>query len=135
MDAMAMLVLGAAMFCAIFLPGVRFGERQVPSSPPPSIETPDARGAVHILAPEAEVEALVNKLAGLSEVGAVRTASQFLPPQAPQKIAELRRLASLTPFEPAFRPAPDPAQLGQSLADLDERLTAIAVGPATSPEL
>lgn len=135
MDAMAMLVLGAAMFCAIFLPGVRFGERQVPSSPPPSIETPDARGAVHILAPEAEVEALVNKLAGLSEVGAVRTASQFLPPQAPQKIAELRRLASLTPFEPAFRPAPDPAQLGQSLADLDERLTAIAVGPATSPGL
>ena len=135
MDALAMLVLGGAMFCAVFLPGVRFGERQLPSSPPPIIETPDARGAIHILAPEGEVEALVNVLAGLPEVGAARTASQFLPPEAPQKIAELRRLASLTPFEPAFRPPPDPAQLAQSLADLDERLTAIAIGPATSPEL
>ena len=135
MDGVAMLVIGGAMFCAVFLPGVRFGERQLPSSPPPNIETPDARGAIHILAPADRVGPLVESFAGLSEIGAVRTASQFLLPQAPQKIAELRRLASLSPFEPAFRPPADPTQLAQSLAALDERLTEIAIGPATSPAL
>ena len=136
LDAAAMIVLAAAIFCAVFLPAVRFGERQLPSAPPPLIETPDARGAIHILAPEDRVEELLGTLAGLAEVGAVRAASQFLPPQAPEKIAELRRLSSLTPFEPAFRgPAADADQLVQSFAELEEQLTAIAVGPATSPEL
>jgi hypothetical protein len=136
LDAAAMIVVAVAIFCAVFLPAVRFGERQLPSAPPPLIETPDARGAIHILAPEDRVEELLGKLAGLSEVGAVRTASQFLPPQAPEKIEELRRLSSLTSFEPAFRgPAADAEQLAQSFAELEEQLTAIAVGPATSPDL
>jgi hypothetical protein len=136
LDGAAMAVMAAAIFCAVFLPAVRFGERQLPSAPPPLIETPDARGAIHILAPEDRVEDLLGKLASLAEVGAVRAASQFLPPQAPEKIAELRRLASLTPFEPAFRgPAADADQLARSFAELEEQLTAIAVGPATSPEL
>jgi uncharacterized protein len=69
MDATAMLVLGAAVFCAAFLPAVHFGERQLPSAPPPLIETPDARGAIHILAPGDRVEELVGRLSGLSEVG------------------------------------------------------------------
>ena len=55
-DALAMIVLAAAIFCAAFLPAVRFGERQLPSTPPPLLETPDARGAVHILAPPDQVE-------------------------------------------------------------------------------
>jgi uncharacterized protein len=135
MDVVAMLLIGLAVFCAVFLPGVRFGERQLPSSPPPNIETPDARGAIHILAPAGRVDELVRSFAGMPEIGAVRTASQFLPPQAPKKILELRRLASLTPFEPDFRPPADPALLAQSFAELDERLTAIAIGPATSPAL
>ena len=135
MDAVAMIVLAAAMVSAVLIPSVRFGERQLPSAPPPLIETPDARGAIHILAPADSVEALQNSLAGVAEVGAVRTASQFLPPQAPEKIAELGRLSSLTPFEPAFRNRVDPAQVVQSLAELEVQLTAIAVGPATSPAL
>jgi hypothetical protein len=135
LDAMAMIVLGAAVLCTAFLPAVRFGERQLPSNPPPLIETPDARGAIHILAAADRVGQLVGKLASLSEVGAIRTASQFLPPGAPEKIAELRRLSGLTPFEPAFRTPADAGQLIRSFAELDENLTAIAVGPATSPGL
>lgn len=134
-DGIAMILLATAIFCAVFLTGVRFGERQLPSSPPPLLETLDARGAVHILAAQDQVDELVAKLSALPEVGAIRTANQFLPPQAPEKIAELRRLAGLTPFEPAFRGGADPALLGQSFSELEEQLTAIAVGPATSPEL
>lgn len=134
-DAVAMIVLAAAIFCAAFLPAVRFGERQLPSTPPPLIETPDARGAIHILAPPERVEGLVSQLAVLPEVGTIRTATQFLPPEAPEKIAELRRLSSLTPFEPAFRGPADAIQLNQSFAELEEQLTAIAIGPATSPAL
>lgn len=134
-DALAMIVLAAAIFCAAFLPAVRFGERQLASTSPPLLETPDARGAVHILAPPDQVDDLVSKLSGLPEVGAIRTANQFLPPQAPEKIAELRRLAGLTSFAPAFRGPADPVMLSQGLADLEQQLTGIAVGPATSPEL
>ena len=43
-----------------------------------------------------------------------------------EKIAELRRLSSLTPFEPAFRgPAADAAQLAQSFAELEEQMRAL----------
>ena len=135
LDALAMLILAASIFCAAFLPAVRFGERQLPSSPPPLLETPDARGAIHILVPEERVADIVARLSALPEVGAIRTAAQFLPPEAPAKTAELRRLATLTPFEPAFRTPADAAQLRESFADLDEQLTAVAVDPATSPAL
>jgi multidrug efflux pump subunit AcrB len=134
-DALAMIVLAAAIFCAAFLPAVRFGERQLPSTPPPLLETPDARGAVHILTPQDALDTLVEKLSGLPEVGTIRTVTQFLPPEAPEKIAELRRLSGLTTFEPAFRGPADQAQLTQSFAELEQQLTAIAVGPATSPDL
>lgn len=135
MDALAMVVLAAAIFCAAFLPGVRFGERQWTSWPLPLLETPDARGAVHILVPEAQVADLVARLSSLPEVGAIRTPAQFLPPEAQAKVAELRRLASLTPLEPAFRDQPEEALLGQSFADLQQQLAAIAESPAASPAL
>ena len=45
MDIAAMVLLAAAVFSAVFLPAMRFGERQLPSTPPPLLETPDARGA------------------------------------------------------------------------------------------
>ena len=134
LDAAAMVVLAAAIFCAAFLPAIRFGERQLPSAPA-LIQTPDARGAIHILVAQTGVPDLADKLAGLPEVGAFRTATQFLPPEAPEKIAQLRRLSALTPFAPAFRPPADAAQLANVFQDLDEQLTAIAVGPVTSPAL
>lgn len=135
MDIAAMVVLAVAVFSAVFLPAMRFGERQLPSYPPPFLETPDARGAVHILAPDVQVAELVSRLSALPEVGAIRTAQQFLPPVAEPNIAELRRLAALTPFEPVFRERPDDAAMQASFAELQAQLTGIAGGLASTPAL
>ncbi|MEI7599486.1 MAG: hypothetical protein WCJ41_09200 [Aestuariivirga sp.] len=135
LDIAAMVLLAAAVFSMVFLPGMRFGERQLPSSPPPYLETPDARGAVHILAPEAGVKEIVGRLSALPEVGAIRTAQQFLPPDAGPKIAELHRLTALGPFDPAFGEVADEVTLNQNFQDLQTQLTNIANGPASTPQL
>lgn len=135
MDIAAMVLLAAAVFSAVFLPAVRFGERQLPSSPPPLLETPDARGAVHILSPEAAVKDIVSRLSALPEVGAIRTAQQFLPPDAGAKIGELHRLAPLTAFQPAFGPPADDVTLQQDFNDLQSQLTNVASSPASTPQL
>ncbi len=134
-DLAAVVLIGVAVFSTILLPGLRFGEPQLPSSPPPLLETPDARGAIHILAPADEVPGLVGKLSALPEVGAIRTATQFLPPDAGAKVAELRKLSAFTPFEPAKRGPPDEAALRDSFAALQEQLSAIAEAPASSDDL
>lgn len=134
LDAMAMMILAAAVFSAVFLPAVRFGERQVPSSPP-QLETPDARGAVHILAAPDQVPEIVARLSKLPEVGAIRTAAQFLPPDAAAKIAELRRLQDSTPFEPAFRMDTADGDVADAFAGLQDELAGIANGVVTSPAL
>jgi hypothetical protein len=61
--------------------------------------------------------------------------SQFLPPDPGTRIAELRRLETVTPFAPAFRPPADAAALGEEFARLQQQLAAIASEPATSPKL
>ena len=135
LDIAAMVLLAGAVFAAVFLPAMRFGERQLPSAPPPLLETPDARGAVHILSPEAGVKELVARLSALPEVGAIRTAQQFLPPDADAKIAELRRLAALSPFDPASAPVADDVTVQQNFDDLQTQLATIANGPASTPQL
>jgi len=135
MDIAAMVLLAAAVFSAVFLPGMRFGERQLPSSPPPLLETPDARGAVNILSPEAGVKDIVTRLSALPEVGAIRTAQQFLPPDAGAKITELHRLAPLTAFQPAFGPPADDVTLQQDFSDLQSQLTNVPPSPASTPQL
>lgn len=135
LDIAAMALLAGAVFAAVFLPGMRFGERLLPSAPPPFLETPDARGAVHILSPEAGVKEIVDRLSALPEVGAIRTAQQFLPPDADAKIAELRRLSALSPFDPVIAPVADQVSLQQSFDDLQARLGGIANSPASTPQL
>lgn len=135
LDIAAMVLLAAAVFSAVFLPAMRFGERQLPSSPSPFLETPDARGAVHILSPESGVKDLVARLSALPEVGAIRTATQFLPPDAEAKTAELHRLAALTPLEPAVAPVADEVALQQNFADLQGQLNTIAASQAASEPL
>ena len=135
LDIAAMVLLAAAVFSAVFLPAMRFGERQLPSSPPPFLETPDARGAVHILMPEAGVKELVTRLSALPEVGAIRSAQQFLPPDADAKIAELRRLAALTPLDPDFGPIADDVTLQQNFQEIQAQLTSIAGSAAATPQL
>jgi hypothetical protein len=134
LDAVAMIILAAAVFSAVFLPAVRFGERQLPAVPP-VLETPDARGAVHILAAPGEVADIVSRLSNLQEVGAIRTATQFLPPGAGAKITELRRLQDVTPFEPASPPAIGDSEVERAFEDLQDKLASIANGLATSPAL
>jgi len=132
---LAVAVLALAVFSTILLPSIRFGERQAAFFPPLLLETPDARGAVHILTPAGDVPTLVARLSELPEVGAIRTAAQFLPPDTGPKVAELRRLAAFTPFEVATRSPADDATLGESFAELEQQLAAIAEAPASSGEL
>lgn len=135
LDVAAMVLLAAAVFAAVYLPAMRFGERQLPSWPPPLLETPDARGAIHILVPEAGVKDLVGRLSALPEVGAIRTAQQFLPPDADAKVAELHRLSALAPFDPAFGAVADDVTLQQNFDDLQTQLNAIAASPTASQDL
>ena len=135
LDIAAMVLLAAAVFSTVFLPAMRFGERQLPSYPPPLLETPDGRGAVDILVPEAGVKDLVTRLSALPEVGAIRTAQQFLPPAVDVKIGELRRLSVIAPFDPDFGGTADDATLQQNFDDLQSQLTNIANGQASSPQL
>lgn len=131
----AIVLALAALVSLIFLPGLRFGDTQQPSAPPLLLETPDARGAVHILATEDQVPGLVTRISTIPEVGAIRTAAQFLPPNAPRNIAELQRLAAFTPFVAAPRGTIDDGDRRESLVELQEHLSAIADAPASSPEL
>lgn len=135
LDVAAMIVLAGAIFSAAFLPGVRFGERQVSSAAGLFLETPDARGAVHMLVKPDVAERLVAALMKLPEVGAIRTITQFMPPDAAGKIAELRRLEAMTPMQPVPRVAADGEVLVSSFEELERELTAISVGPATTPSL
>ncbi|MCA3559720.1 MAG: hypothetical protein IOC82_01660 [Aestuariivirga sp.] len=135
LDVAAMVLLAAAVFSAVFLPAMRFGERQLPSAPPPLLETPDARGAVHILSPESGVKEIVTRLTALPEVGAIRTAQQFLPPDVAGKIVELRRLVPLTAFRPDFQPPAGDVSLQLEFAGLQSQLTSIAAAAASAPQL
>ena len=131
-----MIVLAAAIFCAAFLPAVRFGERQLPSTPPPLIETPDARGAVHILAPAGACGG-----AGVASWPACRKWAPSAPPRSscrPKRRKRSRNCGGFPASRPSSRPSAGPPMRPsstQSFAELDEQLTAIAVGPATSPAL
>lgn len=135
LDVLAMLVIAAAVFSAAFLPAVRFGERHVPSDPGTMLETPDARGAIHVLAQPQEVDAVVQELARLPEVGAIRTITQFMPPDTAEKIAQLRRLEGAAPLHLSPRPPADEETLQDSFTELGQQLTAISGNPSTSQDL
>lgn len=134
-DILAMIVLAAAVFSAVFLPGVRFGERQLASRPGPLLGTPDARGAIHIIVPPGQVQDVVAILARLPEVGAVRTIGQFMPADVEQKIGQLRRLDGFVSIEPLAGDPPEDEAMRNSFVELERQLTAIATGPATSADL
>jgi len=135
LDVTAMLVIAAAVFSAAFLPGVRLGERHLPTSPSLFLDTPDARGALHILVKPEQVPDVVRNLARLPEIGAIRTIDQFLPRDAEAKIAELRRLEGLVPILPAPRPPAGEDTQRDSFARLEEQLTRIATSGASSEPL
>jgi hypothetical protein len=130
-----MLVIASAIVCAAFLPDVGFGERHLPSSPGILLDTPDARGAVHVLVPPQEVEGAVATLAGLPETGAIRTIDQFMPPDAAAKRAVLRSLGGVFAALPVARAPPDDRLARDSLAGLEEQLAVIAASASASDAL
>lgn len=131
----AMVVLAAAVFCAAFVPGIRFGERHAPASPGALLDTPDARGAVHIVVKPEEADAVVASLASLPETGAIRTIAQFMPPDAAAKTSVLRLLGG------AFEDLPNPRHVlsdgtaAESLQGLESELASIAASPSASADL
>ncbi len=135
LDIAAMLVLAAALFCTAFLPAMRFGERPAATVGGPFLATPDARGAVHFILPQSEVENALRLLSELPEVGAIRTAAQFMPPDAGAKIVELRRLAALNSFAPADPTIQEVGELRESFAQLEQQLTLIAGNLSASRQL
>lgn len=131
-----MLVFAAGVFCAVFLPGTRLGERLAPIEPPPLLDTPDSRGAVHVLsAPGEAARGVIADMSKLPEVGAIRWIEQFLPLEADAKVAALRQLEGLMPGLPAPRPPVELPDIAVLFADLDIGLRQIADGAAADEAL
>lgn len=131
-----MLVFAAGVFCAVFLPGIRLGERLAPIEPPPLLDTPDSRGAVHILsAPGEAARSVVDGLSRIPEVGAIRWIEQFLPLDADIKITTLRQLEGLLPGLPSPRPPVEQPDISVLFADLEIGLRQIADSAAADGEL
>jgi len=135
-QSLSMVTIAAGVFCVIFLPSVKFGERLTPPDPPVQFDTLDARGAIHILsAPGDAANGLVQQLASLPEIGAIRWIEQFMPPDTAPKLASLKRLEGLVPG-PADPPsAGDTATAQAAVDDLQAGLRAITGNPATGEGL
>ncbi len=132
----SMLVIAAGVFCAIFLPGVRLGEKLDRFDPPVMLDTPDARGAIHVItAPGEAAGAVVQQLAGLPDVGAIRWIEQFMPASAADKTGLLRALDGFLALPPNQRPPADAASLETAFAELKRALQLIAGNPATGDGL
>ena len=132
----SMLVIAAGVFCAIFLPGVRLGEKLERFDPPVMLDTPDARGAIHVLtAPGEAAGTMVQQLAGLPEVGAIRWIEQFMPAGVEAKTGLLRGLEGYLAVPPNQRPPADAASLDTAFAELKGALQLIAGNPATGDGL
>lgn len=131
-----MILFAAGLFCAVFLPSTKFGERLTAFVPPPELQTPDARGAVHVLTPPGEpARKMVAALSSLPEVGAIRWAELLLPPDMDQKVQVLRQLKDHLPTAPQPREDVNSPEPAETLAQLDSGLQQIAGGPATDATL
>ena len=131
----AMVLVAAGMFSIIFLPSIRLGEKLATPEPPVMLEIPDARGAIHILAPAGEgARAIAGQLAALPQAGAVRWIEQFMPSEGAAKIAGLRQLEGV--FPTVLGPAAEQrADLAVTLTDLGRALQLIAGSPVTDAGL
>ncbi|MCB1380435.1 MAG: MMPL family transporter [Alphaproteobacteria bacterium] len=130
-----MLIVAAGVFSGVFLPGTRLGERIAGFSPPPILDTPDARGAIHVLTTPDTAKELIASLSTLPEVGAIRWVGQFLPLDAGAKIATLRQIEGLMPGLPAPRTLDDQTAVSATFAELETGLRKIADNPVTDTGL
>lgn len=128
--------LAAGVFCAVFLPSVKFGERLHPLDPPAILDSPDGRGAIHVLVPPDEAaRPAISALSALPETGSVRWIEQFLPVEVETKLLYLKQLDGLFP-DAVPPPAPADQQLiAPAFAQLQTGLRQIADGPSADEDL
>lgn len=138
-NALQMIVLvlvAAAVFCTVFVPGIRFGDAIGPALPASELDSLEAQGAIHLLAKDqTRARQLVASVAKLEQTGAIRTIEQFLPPGLDRKLQSLKRLEAFLPGIPALRTPMDDAALSAALVALDQGLRQIAAEPATASDL
>ena len=132
----ALLFIAAAAFCAIFIPSVKFGDAQSRTVAQGAFDTPNAIGAVHIIAgPGEAARDIAGRIGKLPEVGAIRWIEQFMPLDVEPKLNSLRNLAELLPGLPRRRPPEEAVVTVRTFETLEASLKAIANDPATAPEL
>lgn len=128
----ALILIAAAVFCAIFVPNVKFGDPQMSNLGRGALDTPNAIGAVHLIVSADQAMPVIEKLGSLPEVGAVRWLNQFLPVDVAAKQGELKSLAGLVAAPSAVTETPVTPEL---LAALDENLKTIANSAAEADGL
>ncbi|MGH6819333.1 MAG: hypothetical protein ACREDU_00540, partial [Methylocella sp.] len=133
---LVLLIVAAAIFCGVFVPGLRFGDAPRPMVQQASLDTPVAQDAVHFLVgAEDAARAMVDGLARLPQTGAIRWAEQFLPTGTERKLQSLRRLDGFLAGPPAPHELPAEATLSTILASLETGFRQISNDPATKPGL
>ncbi len=132
----ALIIVATAVFCAVFVPTLRFGSAPAPIIDEAALTTPVARNAIHALSEAGEpARALAAAIAQLPETGAIRTIEQFLPADVPNKQAKLRALTGYLAGVPTPRELASQAAMATSLAALRSDLEEIVADPQSSPEL
>jgi hypothetical protein len=132
---MLVLVAASAFSAAVFVPALRFGETVNPAQQAP-LDSPVALGAVHFLREPGEpARRLVDDLAKLPEVGAIRTVEQFLPADTDEKRRSLSQLDGYMPGATLSGEAPADDDIGAAFTRLEDGLRQIADNGATAPDL
>jgi hypothetical protein len=133
---LALVVIAAAAFCSVFVPGLRFGDQGGPLRPRAPLASPVAIGAVHIVSePGEQARQLIARIARLPETGSIRWVEQFLPAETDHKVQSLKRLEGLLVGGPTPRTEAalvDPQQIYTSMR---VNLQEIAENSAAEPLL
>lgn len=126
---LAIVVLGVALFCTIFLPSVKFGDPQLRGLQPGALDTPNAIGAVHFLTPSHAAGDLIRRIGAVTDVGAIRWIEQFMPVENEPKLVTLQRLSAIATAGDLPEQLPESALAPDLLSGIDASLKEIADGP------
>ena len=133
---LVLLVVAAAVFCGVFVPGLRFGDGSRAPAQAAPLDTPVAQDAIHFLAEAGDpARRAVEGLAKLPQTGAIRWAEQFLPADAKRKLQHLRQLDGFLAGAPLPHEPSADATLAATFTALEAGFRQISDDPATAPDL
>jgi len=133
---LVLLVIAVAVFCGVFVPGLRFGDAPRQPRQPAPLDTPAARDAVHFMfGPGEPARRAVEQISRLPQTGAIRWVEQFLPTDAEGKLQRLRQLDGFLAGLPPSHEASAYATPGGAFAALEAGLRQISGDPATATDL